>query len=128
MTAASAKVIGLGRTAAPRRGALPAPQPNALDGRRIERSLAQRRRYRYVRPTVHWERAGYRVECPCCSRNIDAQGRPIDIARLEFDVAGAFWRLYSKDHGSGAWRLELAGRLHELLELLNRDPARVFWP
>jgi len=111
----------------PERAPQVAPQPNPLDLRRIERALAKRRRYRYVRPAVRWESDGYRIVSPCCSRNIDADGQTIDIARLEYDAARAGWRLYSKDHAAQRWALQAQGRLHELLALLNADPQRIFW-
>jgi hypothetical protein len=98
-----------------------------LDRRRVVRALRGRKRYRYVHPVVLAEAAGFRVLSPCCSRNIDATGGTIDIARLEFDAAGGSWCLYSKDHAQGGWIVRAQGRLHEMLDLLNRDPERIFW-
>lgn len=103
------------------------PQPNELDWRRIKRSLQRRARYRYVSPVVEREPGGYRIVSPCCSRNIDPGGGPIDIARLEFDNKRNTWRLYSKNHATLQWEPRSQGRLHELLALLNEDPQRVFW-
>lgn len=103
------------------------PQPNELDWRRIERAIENRARYRYVTPSVEIEPGGYRIVSPCCSRNIDADGGRIDIARLEYDDVSGFWRLYAKDHKCHAWQLQADGRLHELLAYLNADPQRVFW-
>lgn len=102
-------------------------QPNELDWRRIERALERRVRYRYVTPEVEAFDRGYRIVSPCCSRNIDPEGGAIDIAWLEFDETHENWRLYAKDHENHAWIFQAAGRLHELLKLLNEDPQRVFW-
>jgi hypothetical protein len=59
-----------------------AAHPNELDRRRIERLLKRRKRYRYVSPTVEAVTSGYRVESPCCSRNIDREGGVVDVALL----------------------------------------------
>lgn len=105
-----------------------ARHPNEVDLRRIARALEQRARYRYVSPSVEPVAGGYRVVSPCCSRNIDADGGIIDIARLEFDEASGSWGLFHKDHQHDSWQLYAnAGRLGELLTQLNEDPARVFW-
>lgn len=105
-----------------------ASQPNELDLRRIVRQLRQRVRYRYVRPRVDCCEGGYRIQSPCCSRNIDADGGVIDIALLAYESGPACWALYRKDHGSGQWLPQLrAVRLDEALDLLNRDPQRLFW-
>lgn len=114
-------------------GTRPAPSgaawahPNELDWRRIQRSLQQRLRYRYVSPIVESEPGGYRIVSPCCSRNIDPGGGPIDIARLVYEPQRNTWRLCSKNHATEVWELQAEGRLHELLALLNQDPQRVFW-
>jgi hypothetical protein len=50
--------------------------------RRIERALRERARYRYVSPRVLRDADGFRIESPCCSRNVDPGGGVIDIARL----------------------------------------------
>lgn len=103
-------------------------QPNELDQVRIERALKARRRYRYVSPHVHAVGAGYRIESPCCSRNIDRDGGMIDIALLLFDDDRGEWRLFSKDHKRGSWELQgCYPRLNELLASLNADPERRFW-
>lgn len=96
--------------------------------RQIERALRERARYRYVRPRVLRERDGYRIESPCCSRNVDPQGGLIDIARLVLDASGS-WHLQARDHAAHRWveRHESAD-LARLLELLRVDAARVFWP
>ena len=49
----------------------PFAHPNDLDRKRIERALKVRKRYRYVTPNVTTTVGGYRIESPCCSRNID---------------------------------------------------------
>jgi len=102
--------------------------PNDVDRKRIERALEARARYRYVSPEVRAEVDGYRIECPCCSRNIDQQGGVIDIARLEYACDARCWRLYRKDHKRGIWTLfGEFGALAALLQVLNQDPDRVFW-
>jgi hypothetical protein len=102
--------------------------PNELDHRRIERALDGRKRYRYVSPRVLDVEGGYRIESPCCSRNIDPEGGVIDVALLLFDEASGAWQLFGKDHGRGVWRLHSTHpRLAELLTGLNADPERRFW-
>jgi len=108
--------------------------------RRLERALRQRVRYRYVRPRVLREGEGFRVESPCCSRNVDPAGGVIDIALLSpaapHDARGRRaakaprgWRLHARDHVAGAWVLQHESeRLDELLDLLCVDAQRVFWP
>ena len=102
--------------------------PNDVDRKRIERALAARARYRYVSPQVRAEAGGYRIESPCCSRNVDEDGGVIDIARLEYAAEAQRWRLYRKDHGRGEWALVGEfGALAVLLQVLNQDPERIFW-
>jgi hypothetical protein len=102
--------------------------PNDLNRRWIERALQSRKRYRYVSPSVRPADGGYRIESPCCSRNVDAEGGVVDIAFLEFCAETGSWRLYHKDHARAAWTLEGAyPRLVEALDHLNADPARKFW-
>ena len=104
------------------------PHPNEFDLRRITRLLAQRVRYRYVEPEVQAITSGYQIVSPCCSRNIDAGGGMIDIARLEYVYAEGIWRLYHKDHQQGVWKLHsVAPILQMLISQLNEDPSRVFW-
>jgi len=104
------------------------PHPNEFDRRRIERALKVRKRYRYVSPSVAAVVGGYRIQSPCCSRNIDPDGGIVDIALLLYDGSRAEWQLFRKDHGSGAWEAASRfDRLIELLELLNADPERKFW-
>jgi Protein of unknown function (DUF3024). len=102
--------------------------PNDVDRKRIEKALSARARYRYVSPEVCAEAGGYRIQSPCCSRNIDKDGGVIDIARLEYASESRRWRLYRKDHAQHEWRLygEFSA-LDALLQLLNRDPDRIFW-
>ncbi len=104
------------------------PHPNELDRRRIERALRSRQRYRYVRPAVTGVAGGYCIESPCCSRNVDADGGMVDIALLHFDVSGAIWQLFRKDHARKVWELHsVHHRLAAITEILNEDPDRVFW-
>jgi hypothetical protein len=104
------------------------PHPNELDQRRIERALAQRVRYRYVAPRVVSVARGYKVESPCCSRNVDAAGGIIDIALIEYDAAEPAWRLYRKNHEADEWLLvDLFGKLHDALAVLTEDADRKFW-
>jgi hypothetical protein len=95
---------------------------------RIERALAQRARYRYVQPKVLREERGFRIESPCCSRNVDASGGVIDIALLTRDKSGR-WHLHARDHAARRWRLHRAGAdLEALLAVLCQDADRIFWP
>lgn len=110
-------------------------RPRAAQGRvldltqaRIERALAQRSRYRYVRPRVEHEGQGYVVRSPNCSRNIDPAGGEIAIAWLLPASPGA-WLLHSRHHAQQCWRIEFAGlSLDEALTRLCQDPRRIFWP
>jgi len=105
------------------------PHPNEVDCKRIERALAGRERYRYVSPRVYPMRHGYRVESPCCSRNIDKEGGVIDIAQIEYLPEPGVWRLYRKDHNLDQWETYAAmSSLLDVLEVLRCDPLRVFWP
>lgn len=104
------------------------PHPNDVDRKRIERALAQRQRYRYVSPYVRKEADGYRIESPCCSRNVDQNGGVIDIARLEYLDQLHCWRLYRKDHSRSQWLVEGEyTSLTAVLQKLNEDPQRIFW-
>jgi Protein of unknown function (DUF3024) len=106
----------------------PYPHPNDFDLRRIERALKARKRYRYVSPNVATVAGGYRIESPCCSRNIDRDGGVIDVALLIFDADRAAWRLFRKNHDRQAWEFHSThARLIELLQELNADPEREFW-
>ncbi len=104
------------------------PHPNDVDRKRIERALAGRERYRYVTPTVRPAERGYRIESPCCSRNIDENGGTIDIARIEYVSALSRWRLYRRDHRQNDWEYYADyATLAALLDELNQDRRRVFW-
>ena len=106
----------------------PFAHPNDLDRKRIERALKARKRYRYVTPTVVTTAGGYRIESPCCSRNIDPDGGVVDVALLRHDPDHARWELFRKDHGKGVWQLDTTHeRLPQALERLNADPERTFW-
>ena len=102
--------------------------PNDVDRKRIERALAARVRYRYVSPEVQADEAGYRIQSPCCSRNVDKAGGTIDIARLEYVADSRAWRLYRKDHAQREWAFyKEFSALTALLQFLNLDPDRSFW-
>lgn len=103
--------------------------PNEFDCKRIERSLSKRVRYRYVSPHVIPDdtEQGYRIESPCCSRNVEASGGIIDIALVKY--FDPHWLLYRKDHEYGTWVLHsVVDTLGEALEILLPDEERVFWP
>lgn len=103
-----------------------APHPNELDRRRIERLLKSRQRYLYVEPKVVPVVGGYRVESPCCSRNVDPDGGVVDVALIQFSDGN--WRLFRKDHTGETWAFHSNfPRLGDLLELLNVDADRQFW-
>ncbi len=94
----------------------------------IERALSRRKRYRYVKPRVVREEKGFRIESPCCSRNVDPEGGLIDIALLVQDADGK-WRLHARDHAAGDWALRhVSANMGELLDQLCADDLRVFWP
>jgi hypothetical protein len=94
--------------------------------RRVVRALRARRRYRYVKPEVRRQDAGFVVVSPCCSRNVDAAGGVIDIAWIE--CTDAAWRLHHRDHAAQRWSCCAEGPLPRLLDLLCADPDRLFWP
>lgn len=102
------------------------PHPNEFDRHRIMRSLGTRRRYRYVEPRVVSINGGYKIESPCCSRNIDPEGGVVDVALLLFEMER--WNLYRKEHAADTWQVEMSfQRLSDLLAHLNDDPDRRFW-
>jgi hypothetical protein len=106
----------------------PSAHPNEFDRKRIERALKSRQRYRYVKPCVVTVEGGYRIESPCCSRNIDRSGGVIDVALMLHDVDRSGWRLFRKDHGAGNWLIDGDyDRLTDALQRLNADPERNFW-
>ncbi len=103
--------------------------PNEIDLRRIVLALDRRERYRYVTPRVvaDEEEHGYRIESPCCSRNVEPAGGIIDIALLKH--LKPHWLLYRKDHDYSTWVLHsVTGTLQEALQILLPDAERVFWP
>jgi hypothetical protein len=102
--------------------------PNEVDARRIGRALVNRRRYRYVSPSVQAVDGGYLVTSPCCSRNVDPDGGVVSIALLLCVDGPEPWLLYRRDHAKNEWLLCVAyERLSDLLEELNGDPHRLFW-
>ncbi len=104
------------------------PHPNDVDRKRIERALANRGRYRYVTPVVRPAVRGYRIESPCCSRNVDQNGGAIDIARIEFGLQLCRWRLYRRDHRRNEWEFYAEyATLAALVNELNKDLRRAFW-
>src|SRR3990167_6979035 len=80
--------------------------PNEFDCRRIARLLENRRRYRYVEPRVVPIPNGYRIESPCCSRNVDPAGVVIDIALIEHCSDQDPWALYRKVHPEDTWIID----------------------
>lgn len=101
--------------------------PNPVDRKRIEKSLARRTRYRYVRPRVLDVENGYQIVSPCCSRNVDKNGGEIAIARIEFGEQG-FWQLYRHDHDARSWvQFGEYLNLQSLLDPLLKDWGRIFW-
>jgi hypothetical protein len=106
---------------------------------RLVLALEQRARYKYVKPRVLPHGEGYRVESPCCSRNVDPSGGVIDIALLlppggqapdALPPATAQgWNLFSRNHVADRWQWQAANpRLADLLDQLCVDAQRVFWP
>ncbi|MGE0071652.1 MAG: hypothetical protein AB7S55_01125 [Thiomonas sp.] len=94
---------------------------------RIERAIARRSRYRYVRPRVEAEGSGWKIVSPNCSRNIDKQGGDIDIAWLTPDGEGG-WLLFARDHARQSWDLRARSRsLDALLTRLVVDRDREYW-
>lgn len=112
-------------------GPVTAGRVMALLLRQVQRALAERSRYRYVKPRVLPAGEGVRVESPCCSRNIDRSGGVIDIALLQPGTSrGARgWTLFARDHAAACWVAQAEDEaLQPLLSLLCQDPKRVFWP
>lgn len=95
---------------------------------RLQRALRQRVRYRYVRPSVLREGESFRIQSPCCSRNVDASGGVIDIALL-VPSAAQRWCLCARDHANGTWVTRFKDEpLDTVLDLLCVDHERQFWP
>jgi hypothetical protein len=102
--------------------------PNPFDLRRIQRVLENRKRYRYVTPSVTVSDSGYLIQSPCCSRTVDAEGGVIDVALLRHSEETGLWSLYRKDHAARVWTLHSTyADLNALLDHLNEDPGREFW-
>lgn len=99
-----------------------------LIGHRLARALRQRLRYRYVKPQVLLEAGSYRIQSPCCSRNVDPGGGVIDIALL-VPHADCRWCLCTRDHANNTWVARFQNEsLDTLLNLLCVDSERQFWP
>lgn len=95
---------------------------------RLERALRQRVRYRYVQPSVLREGESFRIQSPCCSRNVDPSGGVIDIALL-VPSAAQRWCLCARDHINSTWVSRFKDEpLDQLLDLLCVDTERQFWP
>lgn len=106
----------------------PQLHPNDFDRKRIKRALKDRKRYRYVTPSVMAIVGGYLVRSPCCSRNVDSEGGVIDIAMLTFGNELALWQLHRRDHASPCWREHSThATLAEALSEMVEDSNRVFW-
>jgi hypothetical protein len=122
------------RRAAPSGPTAPTGDVRSLDVMRIERALARRARYHYVKPRVQAQPSGHgrgwTIVSPNCSRNIDPDGGDIHIAWFE-PTAGrpGEWRLHRRDHGQARWVLQAAGLTleHALAQVCN-DPLGVWWP
>ena len=111
--------------AAPSSGAI--HQPNVFDRKQVERALRTRARYKYVTPAVKIVEGCFRIESPCCSRRVDADGGVVDIAMLLCARPGE-WKLYCKDHEAAQWMLHGTYQwLSDLLEELKQDPQQKFW-
>ncbi len=96
--------------------------------RRLEQALRGRARYRYVKPRVLHESVGFRIQSPCCSRNVDPSGGLIDIALLVAQEQGR-WSLCARDHATATWVKRMEDQsLETLLDALCTDSAREFWP
>ena len=94
----------------------------------IERALKDRVRYRYVQPRVLQDGESFRVEAPCCSRNVDRDGGVIDIALLTPEADGS-WSLAVRDHAARVWVPYADGlSLGEALDTVCVDAERKFWP
>lgn len=95
---------------------------------RLERALRERVRYRYVQPLVLREGENFRIQSPCCSRNVDPSGGLIDIALL-VPHTGDSWCLCARDHVNSTWVSRFQDEpLDVLLDLLCVDDERQFWP
>lgn len=108
---------------APRRGPV-----GDLTLHRMQRALRERVRYRYVQPQILREGDCFRIQSPCCSRNVDPSGGLIDIALLIPNGPNS-WSLCSRDHANQTWVAQLRDQpIDALLDALCVDDARQFWP
>ena len=99
-----------------------------LTQHRLERALRERVRYRYVQPRVLRESENFRIQSPCCSRNVDSRGGMIDIALL-IPHGGTRWCLCARNHVNSTWVSRFQDEpLDTLLDLLCIDSERQFWP
>ena len=95
---------------------------------RLAHALRERVRYRYVQPRVVREGTSFRIQSPCCSRNVDPSGGMIDIALL-VPHEGGNWCLCARDHANSTWVARFQNEpLEVLLDLLCVDSEREFWP
>ncbi|MCK1314145.1 DUF3024 domain-containing protein [Bradyrhizobium sp. 23] len=100
------------------------PHPNELDRKRIERALISRKHSPSVTPV----KAGYLIESPSCSRNIENDGGQIDVALFQYDAVSGIWKLFFKNHARGSWKFySIFHRLASAIDELNTDPERLFW-
>ncbi|MCK1454239.1 DUF3024 domain-containing protein [Bradyrhizobium sp. 35] len=100
------------------------PHPNELDRKRIERALISRKHSPSVTPV----KAGYLIESPSCSRNIENDGGQIDVALFHYDAVSGIWKLFFKNHARGSWKFySIFHRLASAIDELNTDPERLFW-
>lgn len=100
------------------------PHPNELDRKRIERALISRKHSPSVTPV----KAGYLIESPSCSRNIENDGGQIDVALFHYDAVSGIWKLFFKNHARGSWQFySIFHRLASAIDELNTDPERLFW-
>ncbi|MCK1272196.1 DUF3024 domain-containing protein [Bradyrhizobium sp. 49] len=100
------------------------PHPNELDRKRIERALISRKHSPSVTPV----KAGYLIESPCCSRNIDNDGGQMEVALFHYDAVSGIWKLFFKNHARGSWKFySIFRRLASAIDELNTDPERLFW-
>lgn len=95
--------------------------------KRIERALATRTRYRYVRPVVEPQGDGWRIVCPNCSRTVDPSGGPIPIVWLRPE-GRRLWLMHAWSDAGQCWQARPpALPLDQALTLLCADPNREFW-
>lgn len=95
--------------------------------RRIEQALAQRDRYKYVKPRVLREGMGWCIVSPNCSRRVDPDGGEIAIAWLA-PAGPGHWNVYARDDDHETWeRRAVDLSLDEAMSLVCADPHREFW-